>query len=96
MIEHDIIGTLIDPGEYDAEGEEITPPVTHDGWHVNILTEGLAERPDLEPYVVTPSRLRRVWAGDDFEAPVMTVALVFPDREAAEAMGFVPPATPEE
>ena len=76
MIYFDIIGTLIDPGTYDAEGEEITPAVTHDGWHVNILTEGLAERPDLEPYVVEPSRLRRVFLGRDAD----TVALVFADE----------------
>lgn len=90
MIDFDIIGTLIDPGEYDAEGEEITPPVTHDGWHVNILTEGLAERPDLEPYVVTPSNLRRVFMGRDAD----TVALVFDDEATGrEVLGIPAPAT---
>lgn len=85
MIEHDIIGQLADPGEYDAEGNEISPPVTHDGWHVNILTEGLAERPDLEPFVVTPSHLRRVFYGREAD----TVALVFADEgEGREVLGI--------
>ena len=89
MIDFDIIGTLIDPGEYDAEGQEITPPVTHDGWHVNILTEGLAEHPDLEPDVVVPSHLRRVFLGRESDP----VALVFEDEAAGrEALGIEGPA----
>lgn len=91
MIEHDIIGTLTDPGTYDAEGAEIIPPVTHPGWHVNILTEGLAERPDLEPYVVMPSHLRRVFMGREAD----TVALVFEDEATGRAVLGIEEETPE-
>jgi hypothetical protein len=77
----DIIGTL-----YDPPAEEGGEPGLLAGWHVNITPDALS--PELEPYVVTPSRLRRVWAGDDPEAPVLTVALRFADE--AEALTFFP------
>lgn len=71
MIEVDEIGGLL----------ALTPlgdtPVALPGWHVNITRAGLAARPDLEPFVVTPATLRRVWAGDDPAAPQITVALRF-------------------
>ena len=31
----DVVGTIYEPGTYDDEGEEITPPVPLPGWHVN-------------------------------------------------------------
>lgn len=81
MIERDVIGLLFDyPTDDDGE------PIPLDGWHVNITVEGLALRPDLAPHVVTPSRLRRVWAGDDPLNPVATVALRFADEAAAVAV----------
>lgn len=80
MIEIDLIGPLFDPPE--AEGGD---PVLLDAWHANITAEGLAARPDLLPFRVTPSRMRRVWAGDDPLAPAITVALRFED-EASAAM----------
>lgn len=90
----DIIGPLYTPGVYgepDPEtGEQavITPPVQLDGWHYNTTPETMAERPDLVPFVVTPSALRRVWAGDDPVNPTMTVALRFADEaEAVTALG---------
>lgn len=89
MIEVATIGILTDPGEetFDENGEleaVISPPVTRDGWHVNALPEGLAERPELEPYVVEPTRMRRVFAGREAD----TVALVFVDEaEAQEIIG---------
>ena len=79
MTSIDIIGTIY-------TDDEETVALT--GWHVNITTDGLAARPDLAPYVVTPSRLRRVWAGDDPVNPVATVALKFADE--AEALTFLP------
>jgi hypothetical protein len=83
MIELDIIGPIFDPAV--TEGGE---PIPLDGWHVNTTPEGLAARPDFAPYVVTPSRLRRVWAGDDPVAPTFTVALRFAsEAEANEVLG---------
>ena len=84
----DIIGTIYEPGTYDAEGVEITPPVALNGWHVNTTPEYLAARPELAPFVVTPSHLRRVWAGDDAVNPTQTVALRFADE--AEALSLFP------
>jgi hypothetical protein len=78
VIELDIIGQLFDPPT--VEGGE---PVELPGWHVNATVGGMAERPDLSQFLVTPSRMRRVWAGDDPVTPVLTVALKFAD--AAEA-----------
>lgn len=90
----DIIGTIVEPGTYDAEGAEITPPVALPGWHVNTTPEYMAEHPELEPFVVTPSHLRRVWAGDDPVNPVSTVALRFVDEaEAIDVIGLPPSAT---
>lgn len=60
------------------------------GWHANITPADLT--PELEPYVVTPSRLRRVWAGDDPTNPVLTVALRFADED--EGRAFFPEETP--
>lgn len=81
MIELDMIGSLFDPPI--VEGGE---PVPLAGWHVNTTPAGLAARPDLSAYVVTPNRLRRVWAGDDPASPVMTVALRFADEAEADAV----------
>ncbi len=92
MIETDIIGPLYTTGVYGEPDPqtglaiEITPPVALTGWHVNTTPAGLAARPDLTPYVVTPSHLRRVWAGDDAANPTMTVALRFADEAEALAV----------
>ena len=84
----DIIGTIYEPGTYDEHGEELTPAVALPGWHVNTTPSYLAEHADLAPFVVTPSRLRRVWAGDDPENPTQTVALRFEDEAEALALGI--------
>ena len=85
----DIIGPLFDPPP--EEGGE---PVALDGWHVNVTPGYLIEHPELEPFVVTPSHLRRVWAGDDPVNPVSTVALRFVDEaEAIDVIGLPPSAT---
>ncbi len=86
MIELDVIGLLFDPPI--VEGSE---PVPLAGWHVNTTPAGLAARPELSVYVVTPNHLRRVWAGDDPEAPEWTVALRFPDQEMADSVLFPTP-----
>lgn len=55
----DVIGTITCGGEWDADGNVITPPVTLDGWHVNYI----GELPDgWEQYLVTPEAPVRVWA----------------------------------
>ena len=55
----DIIGPITRGGEWDDEGNVITPPETLDGWHLNYqgeLPEG------WEEYVVTPEQPVRVFA----------------------------------
>jgi len=92
MIEIDVIGALYVPAVYGAADPEtgfpvlITPAVPLEGWHVNITQDGLTKRPDLAAYHVTSSRLRRVWAGDDPEAPSVTVALRFESEVQAETV----------
>lgn len=85
MIETDVIGILyrapVDPDDLN----EVRIP--YPGWRVNITAEGLAQRADLAPYVVTPARLRRVWAGDDPADPDVTVALAF--ESEAEALSVL-------
>lgn len=66
--------------------EEDGAPIILAGWHVNITPEVLTARPELAGFVVTPSRLRRVWAGDDPTAPVLTVALRFADEATGRAV----------
>ena len=56
------------------------------GYHVNTTVADLAEHPELEPFVVVPSTMRRVWAGDDPENPQWTVALKFADEAEARAV----------
>ena len=65
----DIIGIL-----YDTPTEEGGEPVALFGWHINITKEYLDEHPELEPFVVVPSALRRVWAGDDPQNPTIVTA----------------------
>lgn len=55
----DVIGTIIRGGEWDDEGNVITPPETLDGWHVNYqgkLPKG------WEEFAVWPQNSVRVWA----------------------------------
>ncbi len=79
MIELDVIGLLFDPPA--AEGGD---PIELPGWHVNATAEGFALRSDLNAFLVTPSRMRRVWAGDDPVTPTLTVPLRFADAAEAE------------
>lgn len=91
MIELDIIGPLYTPGVYGEPDPqtglavEITPPVALTGWHVNTTSAGLASRPDLTPYVVTPTHLRQEWARLPGE-PQIAVALRFADEAEARAV----------
>jgi len=78
----DTIGLLYEAGEGGGE------PLVLSGWHVNVTPAAITARPELQPFVVTPSVLRRVWAGDDPANPTQTAALRFADE--AEALGFFP------
>ena len=76
---------------YGPPDDEGVRPVTGyvEGYHVNTTVADLAEHPELEPFVVTPSTMRRVWAGDDPESPQWTVALRFADEaEAIKVLGL--------
>ncbi len=77
----DIIGPLYEPHPTDPEGEPTLLP----GWHVNVTADYFSDHPELAPYVVEPSPLRRVWAGDEPDNPVVTVPLRFNDEEQASA-----------
>lgn len=46
------LGTLHEPGTYDENGEELTPPTPLEGWHADIVTDNLPEV--LEQYIVHP------------------------------------------
>ena len=51
--------------------------------------EVMMKHPELEPFVVIPTSLLRVWAGDDPENPQWTVALKFADEaEARKVLGL--------
>ena len=89
MIDIDIIGALFDPHPTDPEGEPVLLP----GFHVNVTSDLMAERPELETFRVEPSPLRRVWAGDDPTNPTITVPLRFADE--AEAAKMLPEAVAE-
>ena len=56
----DVIGTIFEGGEWDAEGNVITEPVALDGWHVNVRVVDEDPTP-LEPFAVIPTTPRRVW-----------------------------------
>jgi hypothetical protein len=80
----DIIGALYDPAEYNDKGEEVTPAKLLPGYHVNITADDMTS--ELEPYVVEPSPLRRVFSGDDPANPKWTVALKFKNEAEARAV----------
>lgn len=56
----DVIGTIYEGGEWDAEGNVITPPTQLPGYHVNMLGNVPSE---FEPYVIErPENPYRVFA----------------------------------
>ena len=55
----DIIGPITRGGEWDDEGDVITPPEVLDGWHLNYQ----GELPDgWEEFAVYPANPVRVWS----------------------------------
>ena len=80
---YDIIGIIYSPTGVmlkDEEGNEYPQMEAIDGYHVNTLPP-LAD--GLEPYVVAPSTLSRVFAGRDD-----TVALKFSSRDEWLKQGY--------
>lgn len=59
----DVIGHVVTtPGEYDADGVEIVPPVIDERFHANLrCTDEIAELVP-ETMIVTPGNPVRVWA----------------------------------
>lgn len=58
----DVIGIIYEGGEWDAEGNTITPPVALEGWHVNIRLMGTEDATPLDAFKVMPTHPRRMWA----------------------------------
>ncbi|MGO4326724.1 hypothetical protein [Cupriavidus sp. M-11] len=61
------IGRIYEGGEWDAEGNVVTPPTALPGWHVNLRLERpltVGEQAALAGFVVTPvpGTPYRVWA----------------------------------
>ena len=82
----DIIGPLYEPHPTDTEAPATLLP----GWHVNVTADYFSDHPELAPFVVEPSPMRRVWAGDDHNNPIVTVPLRFDDE--AEGRTYFPEA----
>lgn len=82
----DVIGTIAEVPPEALDGV----PVPLDGWHVNVSVEQMAAHPDWQPFRIMPTRMRRVWAGDDPLNPQMTVALRFADADEAASLGLSP------
>jgi hypothetical protein len=83
----DMIGTLYADRAFPPGwtlGDPLPVPAALAGWHVNVTPEVVEAHPELDPFVVTPVTLRRVWAGDDPSNPSRTIALVFVDEPEAD------------
>ena len=56
-----VIGTIYSDGEYDENGEVITPPVAYDGFHANLVNRDNIEV--LESLIIPkPNNPRYEWA----------------------------------
>ena len=60
----DPVGVIYEPGTYDEDGNELTPPTPLPGWHVNIASD-LPVPSSLVPYILDPEPTtpHRVFAG---------------------------------
>lgn len=62
----DEIGPIIQGGEWDAEGNVITPPTVYEGHHVNAL----GKAPEAwDPYLVVVNSATRIFFGGPTSAP---------------------------
>ena len=59
----DVIGLIVsEPGTYDDEGQELTPPVIAPGFHANLRCTDEVAVQVPETVIVTPDNPKRVWA----------------------------------
>lgn len=70
----DVIGFLFSAGTYDAEGNELTPAIQLEGWHVNTIPAV----PEWASLRINPTNKRRIFAGAFDE----TCCYVFPSEES--------------
>lgn len=49
-------GTLVRPGTYDADGKELSPPVTFSGYHIDWAAAYGPLPAELEPFMVAPRK----------------------------------------
>lgn len=85
----DLIGTLYEPIVVDETGVPVGDPVAMAGYHVNITDDELTH--EIAPYVVTPTVLSRVFAGDNPFDPKWTIPLRFDDEaQARQILGLDP------
>ena len=75
----DVLGVLYEPGVYDEDGNEITPPEPIPGYHVNTVVS----IPAFEPYTIHPTTPSRTFG--DVEH---TVFLQFADRNEWLSLGI--------
>lgn len=73
-IEYNVIGKIVDvPATTNEAGEQLSPPIYRDGWHVNVI-ELL---PEFEAFQVFPEGPFRVYAG----AITITIFLRFDNED---------------
>lgn len=62
----DEIGPIIEGGEWDADGNEVVPPVVISGHHVNFQ----GEPPETwDEHLIVVNSASRIWAGGSTQAP---------------------------
>ncbi len=63
-VDVDVIGQIVDtPGTYDEEGNQLTPPVLLDGWHINVAYQGDKDLSAFESYEIQVNSPVRKWLG---------------------------------
>ena len=62
----DVVGIIYEPGTYDEEGNELTAPVAHDGYHVNAKWN-VSLPASVSTRSVMPMTPRRIFYGDNLE-----------------------------
>lgn len=72
------------PPVRDADGQPTG--AVQPGYRLNTTHPIFDAVPAIAPYRVTPAHMLDVWAGDDPNAPTITVALLFPDQATAQAV----------
>jgi hypothetical protein len=52
----DVVGTIYEPGTYDDDGNELTPPTPLPGFHINFSGPYASDLSEYQIYPVTPYR----------------------------------------